>query len=129
MFFGEKVKALRKEKGLSQRQLGEKMGVKQQTVAQYEKAIEQPKLSTVRKIAEALGIPLSELTERSICVTDGEVFEGDSKSSSHFVYIEQVKKNHDRLLESFMELSLEGQQKVIKYSEDLEKISEYRKKK
>lgn len=61
MIFGEKIKALRKEKGLSQRQLGEKMGVKQQTIAQYEKATDQPKLSTVRKIAEALDVSISEL--------------------------------------------------------------------
>ena len=61
LFFGEKIKALRKEKGLSQRQLGEKMGVKQQTIAQYEKATDQPKLSTVRKIAEALDVSISEL--------------------------------------------------------------------
>lgn len=61
MIFGEKIREIRKKKGLSQRQLGEKMGVKQQTVAQYEKAIEQPKLLTVRKLAEALDVPLSDL--------------------------------------------------------------------
>ena len=37
MTFGEKMKKVRKEKGLSQQELGKILGVKQQTVAQYEK--------------------------------------------------------------------------------------------
>lgn len=64
MTFGEKVKELRVKNGLSQRELGERMGgITQQTVAQYEKAIEQPKMSTVRRIAEALGVYMSDLID------------------------------------------------------------------
>lgn len=42
---------------LSQRELGQRMGgIKQQTIAQYEKKEKAPKLETVLKIADALGI-------------------------------------------------------------------------
>lgn len=55
--FGEKLKELREERNLSQKELGEKMGgITQQTIAQYEKKETVPKLDTVSKIADALEI-------------------------------------------------------------------------
>lgn len=55
--FGEKLKTLRIMHNLSQRELGQRMGgIKQQTIAQYEKKEKAPKLETVLKIADALGI-------------------------------------------------------------------------
>ena len=55
--FGEKLKKLRIMHNLSQRELGQRMGgIKQQTIAQYEKKEKAPKLETVLKIADALGI-------------------------------------------------------------------------
>ena len=55
--FGEKLKELREERNLSQKELGEKMGgITQQTTAQYEKKETVPKLETVSKIADALEI-------------------------------------------------------------------------
>ena len=73
MTFGQKVKEIRKKKNLSQQQLGQIMGIKQQTVAQYEKAIDQPKLSTVRKIAEALDVTISELVVDWSSFSPGEL--------------------------------------------------------
>ena len=55
--FGEKLKTLRIMHNLSQRELGQRMGgIKQQTIAQYEKTEKAHKLETVLKIADALGI-------------------------------------------------------------------------
>jgi transcriptional regulator with XRE-family HTH domain len=55
--FGEKLKRLREERNLSQKELGDKMGgITQQTIAQYEKKETVPKLETVSKIADALEI-------------------------------------------------------------------------
>lgn len=55
--FGEKLKTLRIMHNLSQRELGQRMGgIKQQTIAQYEKKEKAPKLETVLKIADALGV-------------------------------------------------------------------------
>ena len=55
--FGEKLKTLRIMHNLSHRELGQRMGgIKQQTIAQYEKKEKAPKLETVLKIADALGI-------------------------------------------------------------------------
>ena len=55
--FGEKLKELREERNLSQKELGDKMGgITQQTIAQYEKKETVPKFETVSKIANALEI-------------------------------------------------------------------------
>ena len=55
--FGEKLKELREERNLSQKELGDKMGgITQQTIAQCEKKETVPKLETVSKIADALEI-------------------------------------------------------------------------
>nr|DAL89450.1 MAG TPA: Repressor protein CI [Caudoviricetes sp.] len=55
--FGEKLKGLREERNLSQKELGDKMGgITQQTIAQYEKKETVPKFETVSKIANALEI-------------------------------------------------------------------------
>ena len=55
--FGENLITFRFMHNLSQRELGQRMGgIKQQTIAQYEKKEKAPKLETVLKIADALGI-------------------------------------------------------------------------
>ena len=53
MTFGENLKAIREQKGLSQRELGELLGVKQQTIAQYEKANDPPKIKTKETVCLA----------------------------------------------------------------------------
>ena len=70
MNFGERMKRIRKEKGLSQLAVAEKMGVKQQTIAQYERAANVPKYETVEKLATALGITSAELTGTGATYSD-----------------------------------------------------------
>ena len=69
--FGENLKVIREQKGLSQSELGERLGVRQQTVAQYEKAEEQPKMKTIRRLASALDVPMYRL------VTNWQEFSSD----------------------------------------------------
>ncbi len=51
---GERLKCLRKERGMSQKTLGELLGVSQQMITQYETGKRTPKIETVRNIAEVL---------------------------------------------------------------------------
>lgn len=55
---GDNIKQFRKDKGLSQKALGNKIGVSQQMIAQYESNKREPKLQTLVKIATALDIPV-----------------------------------------------------------------------
>lgn len=130
MIFGEKIKALRREKGLSQRQLGVKMGVTQQTIAQYEKTTEQPKLSTIRKIASALEIPISVLVEDWSKIPPNEIREDmgkhfSKKYSDLQLFAEDTPKS--KILSHFDKLNESGQDKAIEQVALLTKIPEYRK--
>ena len=57
------ISAWRRHKKVSQVKLAELIGVTQSAIAQIEKAGNQPQTDTLNKIADALGIPIEELTE------------------------------------------------------------------
>lgn len=61
---GEKIKNIRKSQGLTQKQLGEKLGISQALVNQYENGKRKPKVEQIQRIANALSVDLSELTEQ-----------------------------------------------------------------
>ena len=61
MEFNEKLLNLRKEKGLSQEELGEKLGVTRQTVSKWELGSTSPKLDDLTKISELFNISIDEL--------------------------------------------------------------------
>ena len=54
MTTGQKIKQYRLKAGLSQKDLGEKLNVSQQMIAQYESDKRAPKLETLEKISDAL---------------------------------------------------------------------------
>ena len=53
---GEKIKTARKKAGLTQRELGGKIGVSYQTLAQWENDLRKPKPETLQRIASALEV-------------------------------------------------------------------------
>ena len=63
MTVGERIRAARKEAGLTQKQLGEKLGVSAAMIGQYETGVRNPKLGTLKKIANALEIDLLTLID------------------------------------------------------------------
>lgn len=56
---GQVIKKLRKERNLTQTELGERMGVKKSAIALYEKGRDNISLTTLKRIAEALDAELS----------------------------------------------------------------------
>lgn len=63
MTLGQRIKAARKKAGLTQLQVGQRMGANSyQAVASWEKGLRNPKYDTLKRLAEAIGCPLSELT-------------------------------------------------------------------
>lgn len=61
MTTGERIKAKRKEKGLSQKELGKLLGVSGSMIGQYENNIRNPKNETLCRIAQALDVSLDDL--------------------------------------------------------------------
>ncbi|OGJ85487.1 MAG: hypothetical protein A2268_03125 [Candidatus Raymondbacteria bacterium RifOxyA12_full_50_37] len=54
--FGERVRAIRKKKGITQMSLAERLDVTQRVVSYYETEHDNPSLELVGKIARALGV-------------------------------------------------------------------------
>lgn len=141
---GEKIKEVRKEKELTQRELAERLGTTPQNIAQYETGKRNPKRETLQKIAQALNVPLSDL------IPDNEItvkrIEKDGTLSVIGTGWDVVQKVQDeqkenisrftdnaptgrykKLLNRFNNLNFSGQDKAIEQVELLTKIPEYRK--
>lgn len=141
MTFGEKIKTIRENRRLSQSALAEKMHVTQQAVAKYEKIVEQPKLATVRKLANALDVPISELIDNWESIPEEEIIEdlkGHSPSKRGLAILgdasdDILKHAHEiaaigkDLIKAVNKLNTEGQQKVKEYADDLAENPKYRK--
>lgn len=59
--FGEKLKILRKNKGLTQAQLAEKIEITEKHISKIEVGIYFPKYSTLNKILQALDLKIEEV--------------------------------------------------------------------
>ena len=61
MTVGENIKRLRRERGLTQKNLGELCGIAEPNIRKYENGKQNPKLETIEKIATALGVTAFDL--------------------------------------------------------------------
>ena len=66
MTTGQRIKAARKSAGFTQKELGEKLEISYQTIAQWENNLRNPKVETLQRIADALGVPVSELRQLEV---------------------------------------------------------------
>lgn len=64
MTIGERIKAARKNAGMTQKQLGELAGIAEPTIRRYELGKLNPKFETLAKIAEALKVNPADIDER-----------------------------------------------------------------
>ncbi|MEC9490583.1 MAG: helix-turn-helix transcriptional regulator [Halanaerobiales bacterium] len=61
MTFGENLKKARKDKGFTQKDLAEIVGIKRSTIAGYESKNQEPSYEVLRKIAKALDCSIDTL--------------------------------------------------------------------
>lgn len=61
MNFAERLKLVRKQKGLTQKELADLLGIPYQGISQYERGIRNPKYQTIEKLAKALECDISDL--------------------------------------------------------------------
>lgn len=98
MTIGERIKEFRLKAGLTQSELAEKLGIPYQSIGQWERGLRSPKIETLQKIAEALGVEPWELMgyDGSIRVDTGK--HSDKPLSEQ---IEDLHKAMQRLGEAF----------------------------
>lgn len=119
---GERIKAARKAAKISQSELGNILGVSQAMISAYEMGIRNPKLETLSKIADALGVLTSYLL-------DGGIFPPVKPAPELIKELQQEDKELSFLntMGSLgAQLNDDGQEKAIEQVELLTKIPAYR---
>ena len=109
---GERIRHRRKELGMTQKQLADKLGVRYQTVQAWELNARNPKPETVKKFAEALDVSANWLiygegNPDQISLLDLDAFEGELKKA--------VRKGNGavELSESSAKKILDGLQNIL----------------
>lgn len=93
MATGERIKAARHKANLTQKELGEKLGISYQSVAQWENNLRNPKFETLQRIAQVLDTSVSDLMgitwEDSPSVLKTKLTDGESNPITRQLTIEQ----------------------------------------
>ena len=137
MEFGSQIKKAREAKQMSQEQLGAALGVTGVTIMRYEKNQRQPKFEQLIDIANALDISIVDLFEEPIASALKTVVDSNIDSaeqvikeyygiSGPFTIVETADDEVKRLFHAYSTLNHRGQEKVIAYTEDLNRIPEYK---
>ena len=74
MTIGERIRLIRKEKHMTQKQVAEKCGMADSAIRKYESGSVTPKFDTLDRIASALGVPVTALM--------GYVYQGKDSSGN-----------------------------------------------
>ena len=56
-----KIKAMRIKRGLTQKQLADRLGVKQQNVSDWERSLRSPSVKNLKKLSEILNCQIDDL--------------------------------------------------------------------
>lgn len=126
MNFGESIKKIRKEKGLTQKQLGEKLGISQAAIGQFESNSANPKIETMQKIADALNVSLNDLVPISYEREMQEAYELSTTDyglieamANHPIFSDKVREMIFQKIEQYRAVLVEmdDSDKLFKYSE------------
>lgn len=143
MTTGQRIKAARKAAGMTQKELGDKLGLSFQSIAQWENDLRNPKMETLERIADALDVPLSEICSKDL-LKNYEILkrhrEDHQKTLDTFEQFvlalrqqEAIKVLGGKYIEKFVvalnDLNMDGRWRVVNhavdYAHDLAKIPEY----
>ncbi len=111
---GDVIKKLRKDRHMTQEQLGTLLGVKKAAVQKYESGtVKNLKQDTIQKLADAFGM--------SVGMFMALANEGQIRKEVQLIEEIQLHfgKEAVELLSDFTELSQEGKEKVLRYAKDM----------
>ena len=108
MSIGAKIRKLRREKDITQRELGKIVGVAESTISLYESGRNIPDLNMMRKLAIFFNVSLDELAENDVIEDVPIEFS-----------IEEIK-----LITRFRKLSPISRQSMLAHLDNMEKMDE-----
>lgn len=132
MGIGERIKKIRKEKGLSQKELGQLLDVSQQMIGQYEAPNANLKLDTLKKIANALEVSWLDLMNtaenlvESSASTLTDAAENIGETISDFSNgMRILPKDEQTLISDYQKLNNTGKKEARKRVNELTEIPRY----
>lgn len=115
MEFSSNLRYLRKERGMSQDELADKLGYKSfTTIQKWESGVSEPSVSTLKVIANIFGVSMDQMINQDLSVP----------SSSPATPL-QLTVQEEHLVISFRCLNEEGREKVVEYVVDLAGMEKY----
>ncbi len=105
MFKGDRLRALRKQKHLTQTELGEMLGLDKSTICCYEKETRQPPLENIIDFMQIFNVTADYLlgVDHLIKVVEDDNYEAVPMSNDEIKFIEELRKDktvYDILLEN-----------------------------
>lgn len=119
---GENIKKYRKAKGFTQKELAESVGVAAITIQQYERNVREPKMDTVVRIAQALGISVADLY--GSCITDFVERSAQERTTEAQKERQTALHKIDRILG---QMNAKGIKVAVERVEELSHVPEYQK--
>lgn len=115
--FGDNLRKIRKEKGMTQDEFAALLGTSKQVVSRYENGQRSPKVSVVSEYAEKLGVPIVELTGdvgNYLHLTFDAAFGSDTPAAKKLREIgKALSPSEDELVTIFRSLNETGQQALL----------------
>ncbi|MBQ8814102.1 MAG: helix-turn-helix transcriptional regulator [Lachnospiraceae bacterium] len=126
---GQNIKNFRKLRGLTQKELAQKIGVAEITLRQYENNKREPRIETIQKIASALNVRLVDIVDAAdfqklISKEVDAVMDSHIKSGK----VRIIETDEQELVSDYLKLNKSGKSKAREYVKDLTLIPGYTKK-
>lgn len=95
MIIGTRVKDARMELGITQEQLGDKVGVSKVSICGYEQGTRMPSISILPNLADALNVSVDYLLGRDVDVVSEDKKLSVKMRKEDMRIIKEIKKNDD----------------------------------
>ena len=118
MTIGERIKAIRTQKGISQKQLAELTGLSVNAIQSYEYGKYAPKSATIRKIANALGVASSDIDDELKNLFqrwDEQYLPGIKAVEELCKHFPDMQEEDYNAFRTFLSLNADGKQKASEY--------------
>ena len=130
MTLGERLKAIRKEKKMTQQQLADALGVQPAAIYKYEKNIVSPSFEQLTVISNTLGVAVMDLIADPFDSTESDNLkiyrlEDLFIGAGHVAASMDEKKN--TINDYYERLNKRGQRKAVSYVRDLSENPKYKK--
>lgn len=140
---GERIKKMRKAKGIKQKDMAKMLGINVSTYANYENGYREPNLDTIFSISNILDVAVDELIgleqpeiPLDALETEIEWYHSNEDLFDDNISFECLSENdlkkweryHEILTRSFLKLNIDGKEEAAKRIEELTHIEKYTKK-